>query len=111
MLLKKWRYARSNVHLITTLYLNRSLTLLLLGEFMEKAFVCISTAPSALPSVFQKIEAVEETEEVEMVHGVYDVCFKVKGKNIDELRRTINDHIRTIDNVQDTLTTILVNSQ
>jgi DNA-binding Lrp family transcriptional regulator len=78
---------------------------------MEKAFVCISTTPSALPNVIQKIEGVKETEEVEMVHGVYDVCFKVKGTNIDELKRTINDHIRKMDNVRDTLTTILVNSR
>jgi DNA-binding Lrp family transcriptional regulator len=78
---------------------------------MEKAFVCVRTTPSSLPSVFQKIKAVEETEDVEVVHGVYDVCFKVKGKTIDELKRNIDEHIRRLDNVQSTLTTILVNSQ
>jgi DNA-binding Lrp family transcriptional regulator len=78
---------------------------------MEKAFVCVSTEPSSVPSVFQKIKAVEGTEEVEMVYGVYDVCFKVKGKTIDGLERTINEHIRRMENVRNTLTTVLVNSK
>jgi DNA-binding Lrp family transcriptional regulator len=78
---------------------------------MEKAFVCVSTDPTSVPNVFQRIKEVEGTEEVEMVYGVYDVCFKVKGKNIDGLKRTINEHIRRMDNIRDTLTTILVNSQ
>jgi DNA-binding Lrp family transcriptional regulator len=97
--------------IITPLYLNRSLTLLLLGEFMEKAFVCVSSEPSSVPSVFQKIKEVEGVEEVEMVYGVYDVCFKVKGETIDGLKKIINERIRRMDNVRNTLSTILVNSQ
>ncbi len=98
-------------HSITALYLNRSLPLLSLGEFMEKAFVCVSTEPSNVPNVFQRIKAVEGTEEVEMVYGVYDVCFKLKGETIDGLKRTINDRIRRIDNVRNILTTIIVKTE
>lgn len=78
---------------------------------MEKAFVCVSAEPSSVPSVFNEIKAVEGTEEIEMVYGVYDVCFKVKAKTIKELKEIINDHIRRLENVRNTLTTILVNSQ
>jgi hypothetical protein len=46
---------------------------------MEKAFVCISAEPSSVPSVFQNIKSVEGVEEVEMVYGDYDVCFKVRA--------------------------------
>jgi DNA-binding Lrp family transcriptional regulator len=81
------------------------------GEFMEKAFVCVSTDPASVPNVFQKIKEVEGTEEVEMVYGVYDMCFKVKAETIDGLKRTINDCIRRMENVHHTLATILVNSQ
>jgi DNA-binding Lrp family transcriptional regulator len=78
---------------------------------MEKAFVCVNTEPSSIPSVFQNIKKVEGVEEVEMVYGVYDMCFKVKGETIDGLKKIINEHIRRMDNVRNTLTTILVNSQ
>jgi DNA-binding Lrp family transcriptional regulator len=78
---------------------------------MEKAFVCVSTEPSSIPSVFQKIKAVKGVEDVEMVYGVYDVCFKVEGETVDGLKRIINERIRRMDNVRSTLSTILVNSQ
>jgi DNA-binding Lrp family transcriptional regulator len=97
--------------IITPLCLNLSLILLLLGEFMEKAFVCVSIEPSSIPSVFQKIKEVEGVEEVEMVYGVYDACFKVEGETIDGLKKIINERIRRMDNVRNTLSTILVNSQ
>jgi DNA-binding Lrp family transcriptional regulator len=54
---------------------------------MEKAFVCVSTEPSSLQDVFQQIKAVEGVKEVEMVYGVYDVCFKVEGQTIDGLKK------------------------
>lgn len=78
---------------------------------MEKAFVCVSTEPSSMPRVLQRIEAVEGVEEVEMVYGDYDVCFKVKAETISGLRNIINEHIRRIDDVRKTLTTILVKSE
>jgi len=78
---------------------------------MEKAFVCVSTEPSLIPRVFQKIKAVEGVEEVEMVYGTYDVCFKVEGETIDGLKKIINERICRMDNVRNTLTTILVNSE
>lgn len=78
---------------------------------MEKAFVCVSTEPSSIPSVFQKIKAVKGVEDVEMVYGVYDVCFKVEEETVDGLKKIINERIRRMDNVRSTLSTILVNSQ
>ena len=78
---------------------------------MEKAFVCVSTKPSSLLRVLQKIKAVEGIEEVEMVYGDYDVCFKVKAETISELKNIINERIRGFDEVRNTLTTILVKSE
>jgi DNA-binding Lrp family transcriptional regulator len=78
---------------------------------MEKAFVCVSTDPTFVPNIFQKIKEVEGTEEVEMVYGVYDMCFKVKAETIDGLKKTINDRIRGMENVRETISTILVNPQ
>jgi DNA-binding Lrp family transcriptional regulator len=77
---------------------------------MEKAFVCISAEPSSVPSVFQNIKSVEGVEEVEMVYGDYDVCFKVRAETFDDLRKTINERIRRMDRVRNTLTSVIVNS-
>lgn len=82
--------------------------MLLLGEFMEKAFVCVSTAPSSTPKVLQKIKTVKGVEEVEMVYGDYDVCFEVKAETINGLKNIINERIRRIDDIRKTLATILV---
>jgi DNA-binding Lrp family transcriptional regulator len=78
---------------------------------MEKAFVCVSTEPSSIPRVFQNIKSVEGVKEVEMVYGDYDVCFKVEGETFEGLKKIINDRIRGIDKIRNTLTTILVNSE
>jgi DNA-binding Lrp family transcriptional regulator len=78
---------------------------------MEKAFVCVSTEPSSIPRVFQSIKSVEGVKEVEMVYGDYDVCFKVEGDTIDGVKTIINNRIRRIENVRNTLTTILVNPE
>ena len=78
---------------------------------MERAFICVSTENSAIPSVLQKIKAVKGVEQVEMVQGDYDVCFKVISETFEELKTTINERIRKIDNVRNTLTTILINSE
>ncbi len=78
---------------------------------MEKAFVCVSTSPPSMLCVLQKIKTIEGVEEVEMVHGDYDVCFKVKAETISGLKNIINERIRRIDDVRKTLTTILVKSQ
>jgi DNA-binding Lrp family transcriptional regulator len=78
---------------------------------MEKAFVCVRTEPSSIHRVFQNIKAIRGVEEVEMVHGDYDVCFKVEGENLDGLKKIINDHVRRLKDVRNTLTAILANSQ
>jgi len=78
---------------------------------MEKAFVCVSTAPSSMLRVLQKIKTVGGVEEVEMVYGDYDVCFKVKAETINGLKNIVNERIRRIDDIRKTLTTILVQSE
>lgn len=75
---------------------------------MEKAFVCVSTKPACVPQVLQKIRCVDGVEDVEMVYGDYDVCFKVEGETIDGLKNKINEKIRKIGDVRNTLTTIIV---
>lgn len=78
---------------------------------MERAFVCVSTENSAIPSVLQKIKTVKGVEQVEIVKGDYDVCFKVIAETYEGLKKTINEHIRKIENVRNTLTTVLTNSE
>lgn len=91
--------------------LKSELNIITTGEFVEKAFVCVSAEPSSIPEVFQKIKEVEGVEEVEMVYGDYDVCFKVEGETVDRLKKVIGERICRMDNLRNTLITILVNSQ
>ena len=46
--------------------------------------------------------------EVSEVNGVYDIVVKIASDNLDSLKETITQHIRTIDTVRSTLTLIVI---
>ena len=78
---------------------------------MATAFVCINTEPASMAEVLQKVKAIEGVEEASMVYGVYDVVAKVKGDTFDKLEEIITERIRKIENVQSTVTLMVVGSE
>jgi DNA-binding Lrp family transcriptional regulator len=46
--------------------------------------------------------------EVSEVDSVYDIVVKIASDNLDSLKETMTQHIRTIDTVRSTLTLIVV---
>jgi DNA-binding Lrp family transcriptional regulator len=46
--------------------------------------------------------------EVSEVDSVYDMVVKIASDNLDSLKETMTQHIRTIDTVRSTLTLIVV---
>ena len=73
---------------------------------MQRAFVCLTTEPATTPRVLEQVKTIEGVQEIEMVYGAYDICFKVGGDTIDKLKNTVNKRIRGIDSVRETLFTV-----
>ncbi len=71
---------------------------------MERAFICVTTESSSVERVLEKIREVKEVESANMVFGAYDVCFSLKGENLDKLKNVINEKIAKIEDVRGTLT-------
>jgi DNA-binding Lrp family transcriptional regulator len=46
--------------------------------------------------------------EVSEVDGVYDIVVKIASDNLDSLKETITQHIRTIDSIRSTMTLIVI---
>jgi DNA-binding Lrp family transcriptional regulator len=61
--------------------------------------------------VLQKVRVIEGVEEASMVYGIYDIVAKVKGDTTDRIKKDITKRIRRIENVQRTLTMIVVKSE
>jgi DNA-binding Lrp family transcriptional regulator len=71
---------------------------------MQRAFICLTTEPSSVEKVLEKIKAVEGVEFANMVFGAYDVCFSLKEENLDKLKNVLTEKITKNNDVRATLT-------
>ena len=71
---------------------------------MERAFICVTTEPSSVQKVLEKIKAVEGVEFASMVFGAYDVCFSLKEENMEKLKHVLTEKITKNNDVRATLT-------
>ena len=46
--------------------------------------------------------------EVNIVNGVYDIVVKITSDNLDSLKETITQEIRTINTIRSTMTLIVI---
>ena len=80
---------------------------------MSIAFVLTNTELSSDMEIIGKIKDILANEkdieyEIQGVYGIYDIVLKISSNNGEKLRAIITNKIRKIDNVQSTLTMMVI---
>ena len=80
---------------------------------MSIAFVLTNTELSSDMEIIGKIKDILANEkdieyEIQGVYGIYDIVLKISSNNEKKLRAIITKKIRKIDNVQSTLTMMVI---
>ena len=80
------------------------------------AFVLINSDLGKDVETIQKIKEIIESEkdvkfELQGVYGVYDIVVKVSSDDSPKLRSIVTNQIRKIENVQSTLTMMVIEEQ
>ena len=83
---------------------------------MPTAYVLINSDLGTDESIISKIkEILKDEKDIEFttqgVYGIYDIVLKISSDNTDILRDIITYKIRKINNVQSTLTMMVVEEQ
>ena len=83
---------------------------------MSIAFVLTNTELSSDMEIIGKMKDILATEkdveyEIQGVYGIYDIVLKISSNNGEKLRAIITNKIRKIDNVQSTLTMMVIEEQ
>ena len=83
---------------------------------MPTAYVLINSDLGTDESIISKIkEILKDEKDIEFtpqgVYGIYDIVLKISSDNTDILRNIITYKIRKINNVQSTLTMMVVEEQ
>jgi DNA-binding Lrp family transcriptional regulator len=75
---------------------------------MPTAYVLINYEIGTERNILNKLKNVPGIVEVSEVNGVYDIVVKIASDNLDSLKETITQHIRTIDSIRSTMTLIVI---
>ena len=80
---------------------------------MSIAFVLTNTELNSDMEIIGKIKDILASEkdieyEIQGVYGIYDIVLKISSNNEKKLRAIITNKIRKIDNVQSTLTMMVI---
>ena len=83
---------------------------------MPIAFVLINSDLGKDVEIIGKIKEIMESEkdikfELQGVYGVYDIVVKVSSDDSPKLRSIVTNQIRKIENVQSTLTMMVIEEQ
>ena len=83
---------------------------------MPIAFVLINSDLGKDVEIIGKIKEILQSEkdisyEIQGVYGVYDIVVKVSSDNSPKLRSIVTNQIRKIENVQSTLTMMVIEEQ
>ena len=80
------------------------------------AFVLINSDLAKDVEIIGKIKEIMQSEkdisyEIQGVYGVYDIVVKVSSDDSPKLRSIVTNQIRKIENVQSTLTMVVIEEQ
>ena len=83
---------------------------------MPIAFVLINSDLGKDVEIIGKIKEIMQSEkdisyEIQGVYGVYDIVVKVSSDDSPKLRSMVTNQIRKIENVQSTLTMVVIEEQ
>jgi DNA-binding Lrp family transcriptional regulator len=74
------------------------------------AFVLINTELGSEGDAVRALKAVPNVTEAYLVYGTYDIIVKVQGEDLDKVKQTITQSLRTMSNVRSTLSMVVVES-
>jgi DNA-binding Lrp family transcriptional regulator len=74
------------------------------------AFVLINTELGTELDAVRSIKNVPGVTEAYLVYGTYDIIVKIQGDNLDKVKQTITQSLRTMSNVRSTLSMVVVES-
>ncbi|KXB01001.1 hypothetical protein AKJ43_03765 [candidate division MSBL1 archaeon SCGC-AAA261D19] len=75
---------------------------------MVEAYVLVTSAIGKVKEVAEKLQDLENVENVRVVTGPFDVVVLAKAKDLSTLTNTVVEGIRRIDGVVNTDTAIVV---
>lgn len=76
--------------------------------YVVTAIILVQTATEKHDEAKKALSELPEISEVYSVLGEYDLFVKVWAKGLEELNRIINDHIRSIEGIEDLLEIVVV---
>jgi DNA-binding Lrp family transcriptional regulator len=74
------------------------------------AFVLINTELGTELDAVRSIKNIPGVTEAYLVYGTYDIIVKIQGDNLDKVKQTITQSLRTMSNVRSTLSMVVVES-
>ncbi len=75
---------------------------------MPRAFVLITVESGAEDNVIKQLRSFAGVEEAYVSYGVYDIILRIKADTMEELKDKITHKIRTVNQVQTTLSLIMI---
>ena len=75
---------------------------------MPKAFVLLNTKTGFEKSVLRDLMEIKGVEQASSIYGVYDIIAKVNAESMNKLKDLLTWQIRRLENVQSTLTLIVM---
>jgi len=83
---------------------------------LSTSYILINSDLGTDEAIIGKIKEILDSEkniqyEIQGVYGVYDIILKLSSDDINTLRSTITNKIRTITSVQSTLTMMVIEGQ
>lgn len=73
-----------------------------------KAFVLINTELGSEVDAVRAIKNIPNVTEAYLVYGTYDIIVKVESEDLDKVKQTITQSLRTMSNVRSTLSMVVV---
>ena len=67
---------------------------------MVNSFVLITCDIGKEEIVMEQLEQLNDVKEILRVHGAYDLIAKVEGKSVDEVKKILENKIRTMRQIR-----------
>ncbi len=74
------------------------------GVMQATSYVLVSVRAGKARQVFQQLQKLKCTYQVDAISGPYDIVAIVQGADFDDIGRTVMDRIQTIEGVEKSLT-------
>ncbi len=74
---------------------------------MIQAFIMVNVETGSEENVLKHLKTLDNIKEAYVSYGVYDLIVKVKADNMEDLKEAVTRKIRSINEVESTLTLVM----